>query len=49
MEEVKRERLRREEKELNARRAAVEAELEEGQQRQMQEEFDARVERAVQE
>ena len=49
MEEVKRERLRREEEERNARRAAAEAELEEEQQRQMQEEFDARVERAVQE
>ena len=49
MEEVKRERLRREEVERNARRAAAEAELEEEQQRQMQEEFDARVERAVQE
>ena len=49
MEEVKRERLRREEEERNARRAAGEAELEEEQRRQMQEEFDARVERAVQE
>ena len=47
--EVKRERLRREEEERNARRAAAEAELEEEQQRQMQEEFDARVEKAVQE
>ena len=47
--EVKRERLRREEEEQNARRATAEAELEEEQQRQMQEEFDARVERAVQE
>ena len=47
MEEVKRERLRREEEERNARRAA--AELEQEQQRQMREDFDARVERAVQE
>ena len=45
VEAVKRERLRREEEEQNERRTAAEAEL----QRQRQEEFDARVERAVQE
>ena len=49
VEQVKRERMRREEEERNARRAAAEAELEEEQQRQRREEFDARVERAVQE
>ena len=44
VEAVKRERLRREEEEQNERRTAAEAEL----QRQRKEEFDARVERAVQ-
>ena len=49
VEAVKRERLRREEEEQNGRRAAAEAQAEAEQQRQRQEEFDARVERAVQE
>ena len=46
VEAVKRERLRREEEEQNERRTAAEAEAE--LQRQRKEEFDARVERAVQ-
>ena len=48
MEAVKRERLRREEEEQNERRTAAEAEAEAELQRQRKEEFDARVERAVQ-
>ena len=48
VEAVKRERLRREEEEQNERRTAAEAEAEAELQRQRKEEFDARVERAVQ-